>query len=59
MKWDSPEGAIPLDPDEAEGLLLSHITTRAELDRWEQDNIAEAEVWAFRRALPPARQLPL
>jgi Fic-DOC domain mobile mystery protein B len=50
MKWDSPEGATPLDPDEVEGLLLSHITTRGELDRWEQDNIAEAEVWAFRRA---------
>lgn len=52
MKWDTPEGATPLDSDEAEGLLLSHITTRAELDRWEQDNIAEAEVWAFRRAHP-------
>ena len=52
MKFDTPEGATPLDPDEAEGLLLSHITTRAELDRWEQDNIAEAEVWAFRRAHP-------
>ena len=43
MKFDAPEGATPLDPDEAEGLLLSHITTRAELDRWEQENIAEAE----------------
>jgi Fic-DOC domain mobile mystery protein B len=52
MKWDTPEGATPLDPDEAEGLLLSHITTRAEMDRWEQDNVAEAEVWAFRRAHP-------
>lgn len=52
MKFDAPEGATPLDPDEAEGLLLSHITTRAELDRWEQENIAEAEVWAFRRDHP-------
>jgi fido (protein-threonine AMPylation protein) len=42
MKWDTPEGINPLDPDEAEGLLLSHITTRAELDRLEQENIAEA-----------------
>lgn len=49
MKFDYPEGATPLDPDEAHGLLLSHITTRAELDRWEQENITEAEVWAFRR----------
>lgn len=52
MKFDIPEGTTPLDPDEADGLLLSHITTRAELDRWEQDNIAEAETWAFRRAHP-------
>jgi Fic-DOC domain mobile mystery protein B len=49
MKYDYPAGATPLDPDEAEGLLLPHITSRTELDRWEQDNIAEAESWAFRR----------
>ena len=49
MNFDYPEGATPLDPDEARGLLLSHITNRSELDRWEQENIAEAESWAFRR----------
>lgn len=49
MKFDYPEGATPLDPDEAHGMLLSHITSRAELDRWEQDNITEAEAWAFHR----------
>jgi Fic-DOC domain mobile mystery protein B len=49
MKFDYPEGATPLDPDEAQGLLLSHITSRNELDRWEQENISEAEAWAFRR----------
>jgi Fic-DOC domain mobile mystery protein B len=49
MNFDYPEGATPLDPDEARGLLLSHITGRTELDRWEQENIAEAEAWAFRR----------
>ncbi|KGO33574.1 MAG: hypothetical protein WBN83_04190 [Desulfoprunum sp.] len=52
MIFDSPEGATPLDPDETDGLLLSHITTRAELDRWEQDNIAEAERRAFGRNHP-------
>jgi Fic-DOC domain mobile mystery protein B len=52
MKFEAPEGATPLDPNEAGGLLLTHITTRAELDRWEQENIAEAEAWAFRRAHP-------
>lgn len=49
MKFDYPEGATPLDADEALGLRLSHITNRTELDRWEQENIAEADAWAFRR----------
>lgn len=49
MNFDYPTGATPITPDEAEGLLLPHITNRAELNRWEQDNIAEAEEWAFRR----------
>lgn len=49
MNFDYPEGATPLDADEARGLLLSHITSRTELDRWEQENIAMAEAWAFRR----------
>ena len=43
-----PEGATPIDSDEAEGLLLTHITTRGELDRWEQDNIIEALTWLER-----------
>ena len=45
MKFNYPEGVTPLDPNEIEGLLLTHITTRAELDRWEQDNINEALAW--------------
>ena len=49
MNFDYPPGATPIDLDEAEGLLLSHITNRAELNRWELDNIKEAEEWAFRR----------
>jgi hypothetical protein len=44
MNFDCPEGATPIDPDEAQGLLLPHIRTRAELDRWEQENISEAEM---------------
>ena len=40
-----PEGATPLDPNEMGGLRLTHIITRAELDRWEQDNINEALSW--------------
>jgi Fic-DOC domain mobile mystery protein B len=40
-----PENNTPLDPNEIDGLKLSHITTRQELDRWEQDNILEAFNW--------------
>ena len=45
IKFEYPEGATPIDPDEVEGLLLTHITTRGELDRWEQGNIVEALAW--------------
>ena len=43
-----PEGATPLDPDESAGLRLTHVTTRSELDRWEQDNIVKALAWLDR-----------
>lgn len=48
MNFEYPEGATPLEREEAEGLLLSHISTRKELDRFEQENIIEAEKWAFK-----------
>jgi Fic-DOC domain mobile mystery protein B len=40
------DDATPLEYEEMEGLLLTHITTRAELDRWEMDNIYEAYQWS-------------
>ena len=49
MEFDYPEGATPLEPDEIEGLIPTHITTRAQLDRWEQDNINEALAWIEQR----------
>jgi Fic-DOC domain mobile mystery protein B len=49
MNFEYPEGATPLDLDEIQGLLLPHISTRRELDRWEQENISEAEDAVFRR----------
>lgn len=49
MIFSAVDGATPLDVDELQGLRLSHITTRAELDRWEQENIALGEAWAFSR----------
>jgi len=44
-------GATPIDPDEVAGLKLTHITTRGELDRWEQDNIYEALIWLEKQKL--------
>ena len=49
MNLDYPDGATSLDPNEIEGLRLEHISTRAELNRWEQDNITAGEAWAFAR----------
>ncbi len=45
IELNYPEGASPIGTNEIEGLLLTHITTQAELDRWEQDNINEALAW--------------
>ena len=45
VDFDYPQGATPLDRNEIEGLIPTHITTRGELDRWEQDNINEALAW--------------
>jgi len=40
-----PEGATPIDLNESKGLILTHITTQTELNRWEQENILEALAW--------------
>ena len=45
INFDYPAGATPLEPQEERGLLLTHITTRGELNRWEQDNILAAMDW--------------
>ncbi len=44
-----PDGATPLDPDEARGLKLDSILTRANLDRVEQANIIEGLRWLAKR----------
>jgi len=46
MQIGCPEGATTLDPDEAEGLRLTHITTREQLNVFEQENIRRAMLWA-------------
>lgn len=40
--------ATPLDPDELEGLVPTHLQTQEELNQWEAANIDEAERWASR-----------
>ena len=49
MRFSYAAGATPIDPDEAAGLLPTHITTQAELNTWEEANIVRGEKWALRR----------
>src|ERR1019366_1532439 len=43
------DGQTPLDEEEKEGLLIPTITTRGELDEFEQLNIQKAVEWTLRR----------
>jgi Fic-DOC domain mobile mystery protein B len=47
-----PDGSTPLDPDEMEGLLHKHVTTRGELDQLEQANIVEGMNWLKKQKRP-------
>lgn len=44
------DGQTPLDEDEKEGLLITSITTRGELDEFEQKNIEQAVQWTMERS---------
>lgn len=46
VQLDYPTGASPLDADELDCLIPSHITTQGELNEWEQLNIVQGENWA-------------
>jgi len=41
--------ATPLTPEERNGLIPTHVTLRRELDELEQQNILDADRWAFGR----------
>lgn len=58
MNGGEPDGATPLDPEESEGLIPGHITTREELNEWETANILEAERWAFARTRSGILSIP-
>lgn len=49
MEFHYAPGATPLDPDEAAGLVPTHITTQGDLNAWEQANILQGDQWAGRQ----------
>lgn len=49
MEFHYAPGATPLDPDEAAGLVPTHITTQGDLNAWEQINIVQGDRWAARQ----------
>ena len=49
LELDYTEGQTPLDEDEKEGLLVRTISTRSELNEFEQQNIEKAVLWTIKR----------
>ncbi len=42
MRFTWPEGATPIDPDEATGLIPTWVATQSDLNAVEQDNVLKA-----------------
>ena len=57
LDFDYQEGQTPLDEDEKEGLLLPAISTRVELDEFEQLGVENAIAWLNKRKLSPDKIL--
>jgi len=53
------EGQSPLDEDEKEGLKIRTISTRGELDEFEQANIEMAVKWSLSRKIPLEKMLSI
>ena len=51
LDLDNIHGSTLLDDDEKEGLKIKSITTRQELDEFEQQNIEKAWLWLKRKKL--------
>ena len=51
MESREPLGATPIDPDEADGLIPTHLVFRGDLDELEEANIQAALAWARQRTL--------
>ena len=52
LNEDLPAGATPLDGEELEELLPSHLVNRSQLNEWEQQNIEAALLWLSRQRRP-------
>ena len=50
LDLDYTDGQTPLEDDEKDGLLIPTITTRGELDEFEQQNIEQAVQWSLGRS---------
>lgn len=48
LGFDATNGQTPLEDEESDGLLIPTITTRRELDEFEQSNIEHAVEWTLR-----------
>lgn len=53
LDFEYNPGQTLLDPEEIDGLLIDTISTRGELDEFEQQNIEEAVQWVLTRRLRP------
>ena len=51
------DGQTPLEEDEKDGLKIKSITTRGELDEFEQQNIEDAIQWSLSRKFKPEQIL--
>ncbi|MBL1143923.1 MAG: mobile mystery protein B [Bacteroidetes bacterium] len=52
LNLDYLQGQTPLEEEEKEGLKIATITTNAELDEFEQNNIEKAVQWTIGRKMP-------
>lgn len=50
IEFDYPEGATPLDPEDAAALIDSHVTTQGQLNDLEAKNVVAGNLWALMRA---------
>lgn len=54
---DFEDGQTPLEDEEKEGLLIKSISTKGELNEFEQLNIEQSIIWTLRKSLTPEKLL--